>query len=133
MYKVLRIEPYVMTRSLDLLNEETEAVFYCFDDSDISGDPDFSFMEVGKSYDCKLSLFGDVVRDETPDCLLCKVIGYEKIGVKERARVQAGKEIFYIPKWKVENLESEPFLYRYSRIDLIQVDDVIHGDFLEDI
>lgn len=53
------------------------------------------------------------------------------VGTKEMVKVLVENNEYYIPRKKVEKcLEKEMFFFRYTRKDLIQVDNVLHSDML---
>ena len=136
MYKLLAKEEYDVTRHVTLKNLKTGTEDYCFDCSDMVdlkyNARDFWFMEVGKKYDCKIELFGDVTPGSTGKKVLCHVIRADiLVGDRRRVEVKVGEDIYYVPRREVEDyLKKGEFYYYYTRKDLIQVDNVIHGDYL---
>lgn len=136
MYKFLSKEEYDVTRHVTLKNLETGTEDYCFDCSDMVdlkyNAKDFWFMEVGKTYDCKIELFGDVASGNTKEKVLCRVVRDDiLVGNRRRVEVKVGEDIYYVPRHEVEEyLDKGEFYYFCWRKDLIQVDDVIHGDYL---
>ncbi len=134
MHKLISRDEALMTRFLTLKNLETGTVDECFDYSDIvnSDYRNFCFMEDGKNYSCKIELFGDVRQGRACTKVLCRVLRENvTVGKRRRAEVSVGKDIYYIPQSDVDSLKGKDvFYYYYTRKDLIQVDDVIHGDYL---
>jgi len=65
------------TSFLTLINEVTGTIDECFDDSlvkDVSGAmKDFEFMEIGKTYDCKITLLGDFTKVNEKNSVLKKI------------------------------------------------------------
>jgi hypothetical protein len=136
MYKLLSKKEYMATRDVVLKNLETGTEDICFDDSDVIGleFKDFYFMEVGKNYDCKIKLFGDPTESPYAQKALCRVVDDNvPCGTRHLVQVRVGKDIYYVPRSHVENqLSNGSFFYYYTRKDLIQVDDVVHGDYMID-
>ena len=62
----------------------------------------------------------------------CKIVNNEVyVGKKQMAEVVIGDSLYYIPKSRISNLrKNESFYFACARKDLIQVDDVIHADYL---
>lgn len=137
MYKLISVEEYDITRHVTLKNTETGTEDYCFDDSDMVdiGHKDFWFMEVGKKYDCKIQLFGRIVSDvdRNKNAVLCKIVRDNVIVGKARlVEVAAGSDRYYIPHHDVVGrVKDEYFYFDCIRKDLIQVSNVIHGDYLD--
>lgn len=136
MYKLIASEEYDITRHVTLKNLETGTEDYCFDYSDMVdlkyNARDFWFMEVGKKYDCKIELFGDVIPNKSAEKAFCRIVRDDiLVGNRRRVEVKVGEDIYYVPRKEVENhLKDGEFNYYYTRKDLIQVDNVIHGDYL---
>ena len=135
MYKLLSTKEARVTRFVTLKNTETGTEDYCFDDSDMPGNGhrDFWFMEVGKKYDCKIELFGDAKPSKMGEEVHCYVVRDSVlVGNRRRVEVKVGEDIYYVPRSDVEDqLKNGEFEYYYTRKDLIQVDNVIHGDYLD--
>lgn len=133
MHKFISQDEALMTRFVMLENLETGTMDECFDDSDAApGGKDFYFMEEGKNYRCRIELFGDVHCGPVGTVVECRVVNKDvMIGQWRMVEVAVGKDIYYVPRKEVEEyLASGEFLYCYTRKDLIQVDDMIHGDAL---
>ena len=133
MYKVIIIEEDEMTRNIKLINVETGTIDECFDDSALVGNKRrFDFIEIGKEYNCKIKLFGNVVQERMGKGVQCKVICKDVIvGTRNMSKVLVNNDEYFIPKNKLSELEDvESFYFRYTRKDLIQVNDVIHADLL---
>ena len=135
MHKLVKKEEAQMTRFVTLKNTATGTEDYCFDDSDVvdAKHRDFYFMEVGKKYDCKIELFGDATPSKVGEKVLCHVIRDNVlVGNRRRVEVKVGEDVYYVPRSDVEDqLKNGEFEYYYTRKDLIQVDNVIHGDYLD--
>ena len=132
MYKVIIIKEDEMTRNIKLENVETGTIDECFDDSALVGNKCFDFMEIGKKYNCKIKLFGNVVQERVGKAVQCKVICKNiTVGTRNMSKVLVNNDEYFIPQNKLSELEDvESFYFRYSRKDLIQVNDVIHADLL---
>lgn len=132
MYKVISISDDEMTRNVELENSNTGTIEECFDDSALISDINFNFITIGKEYECKIKLFGTVVQNMQNKTVICKIISKnEKVGTKEMVKVLVDNNEYYIPRKKVEkDLDKEEFLFRYTRKDLIQVDNILHSDML---
>lgn len=132
MYKVIIIEEDEMTRNIKLVNVETGTIDECFDDSALVGNECFDFIEIGKEYNCKIKLFGNVVQERVGNAVQCKVICKDiTVGTRNMSKVLVNNDEYFIPQNKLSELEDvESFYFRYSRKDLIQVNDVIHADLL---
>lgn len=132
MYKVISISDDEMTRNVELENSNTGTIEECFDDSALISEINFNFITIGKEYECKIKLFGTVVQNMQNKTVICKIISKnEKVGTKEMVKVLVDNNEYYIPRKKVEkDLDKEEFLFRYTRKDLIQVDNILHSDML---
>ncbi len=120
------------TRFLKLKNLETGKFEECFDDSLVVSQENFGFMKKNHCYNCKIKLFGKLVEENTDNALFCKIVNNEVyVGKKQMAEVVIGDSLYYIPKSRISNLrKNESFYFACARKDLIQVDDVIHADYL---
>ena len=130
-YKLMKIYEYMMTRNIELKGEVTGKIEYCFDDSDLTNSKDFGFMDIGESYECKLLFFGNVVDESNSDAIKCTIIGEATIGKEEVIELNSDENIYYILKNELnEKKVGDIIYYDFSRIDLVQVNEVIHGRFL---
>ena len=132
MYKVISIKNYEMTRDLRVVNLNTGTVDFCFDDSALVCDKNFSFMKEGNEYDCKIKLFGTVVSDMQDNTVMCKIVNPRvNIGKQIMIQVMVKKDEYYIPERKIGSSSNpQSFYFKYSRKDLIEVDNVVHADLL---
>ena len=132
MYKVLQINDYAHTRDVLIKNTETGTIDTCFDDSMVVSEKNFDFIKIGDIYHCKIKLFGRLSNSIENDTLKCKLNKLNApVGTKMMAQILIDEDIYYIPQYKVDGIKKgETFLFRCSRKDLIQVDDVIHADLL---
>ena len=137
MHKLLFASDGIMTRNVKLENCETGKVELCFDDSDLRHDnqKDFWFMKIGCKYECKILLFGlayDLSEVNEESCIICETIGWDlSIGNLKVLQVENNGNIYYVAINDVEELSDiSRFIFRCSRKDLIQVNDVIYPSFL---
>ncbi|MCL2053028.1 MAG: hypothetical protein FWG90_01105 [Oscillospiraceae bacterium] len=130
MYKLLSVSNAQVTRYLSLENCETGKIENVFDDSDLNhqGQLDFYFMEVGKTYNCKLLLFADIA-----ECIICSytdksiIIGNEKF-----FQVKHNNCTYFISNndfSKISNKDS--FEFCVLRKELLQVDNIANTRFFE--
>ncbi len=135
MYEVLSFMDYMMTRDVILKNTDTGTIDTCFDDSDVSGSKFFD-LEPGGIYDCKIELFGDEVENETESgcgkLVCCKVIRRNvPVGIMNMVQVLVGGDVYYVDQSEIKNITNKDiFWYRYTRKDLIQVNDTVKEYFL---
>lgn len=131
MHECISVKDDEMTRVVKLKNIDTGTVEECFDDSKLVSETSFDFMEIGKQYECKIKLFGKVI-EENSRSVLCTVIDRNiVIGSRNMVKIKVENNIYYIPEKKlVGYADKDTFMFHYTRKDLIQVDDVIHGDML---
>lgn len=131
MYELISVKDDEMTRIVKLKNIDKGTIEECFDDSELVSEECFSFMEIGKQYECKIKLFGKVVEEANDKSVLCTVIDKNiVIGSKKMLKVVVEDEIYYVPEKKVGCPNKYTFMFNFTRKDLIQVNDVIHGDML---
>ena len=156
MYEVLSFSNSEMTRYVKLKNCVTEKVELCFDDSDLHHEvqQDFWFMKVGEKYDCKLFLFGlafnydekvleqkrvemEYKRTLYPysplDLLICETLDSNiRVGHLEGISVMCDGNVYYVSKKDIKGLKNiDRFIFRSSRKDLIQVNEIIHPQYLD--
>lgn len=135
MYKVQKIKQYQVTRDVYLLNLENGTIDICFDDSDLTPFEDFYFITLNSVYDCKIQLFGVYTKYETEVSEKCVILEKDVIiGQRSCFKVLFDNNIYYIVQEKNETYEiinDEYINFIISRKDLIQVNDVIHGDLLK--
>lgn len=135
MYKVQEIKQYQVTRDVYLLNLENGTIDICFDDSDLTPFEDFYFITLNSVYDCKIQLSGVYTKYETEVSEKCVILEKDVIiGQRSCFKVLFDNNIYYIVQEKSETYEiinDEYINFVIGRKDLIQVDDVIHGDLLK--
>ena len=128
MYKLKSIDQAMMTRTIELENEETGTIDICFDYS-IS----FGFMKLGMSYDCKIELFGESMGKIRIDPVECTVINEDiNIGKVRFIEVKVDEDKYYIFKKHYEDTvkKGDTITFDLSRKDLIQVNEVVHEDLI---
>lgn len=132
MYKVLKIHNYTATRDVELQNLDTETIDMCFDDSAVVSYSNFSFIEEGKIYDCKMELFGDFDHQKTDSNVVVTILESDVIvGNTKYFKVSIGSDIYYILMSDAKGFEvKKNMYYHFTRTDLIQVGNVIHDDCL---
>ena len=137
MYELISIHENLMSRWVYLRNCETDKIECCFDDSELCEENqlDFSFMKIGKTYDCKILLFGRPLKGDesiTDDCIFCKPIHSKvKIGVRNVFQIEHNGSIYYISEKDVLKADNpKEFWFTSSRKDLIEVDGVVLSRYL---
>lgn len=130
MYEVIRFQDATLTRIVELENEETGIRHLCFDDSALVSNNNFEFMKVGQLYNCKIELFGNF--SDQSEGVKCQIVKLNTmIGLRNMTQIMIDGDIFYVcaelPKGDTGN---KNMYINFTRKNLIQVDDVIHEDFL---
>ena len=138
MYKLLAVNEFAVTRDVVLESCETGKIEICFDDSAVRNDnqDDFWFMEIGKTYDCRILLFDARIIDPSElaeeYCMLCASTNREFIlGESTLLQIKNDDNIYYVSNEIIKNItDKDVFWLKYSRKDLIQVNDVINPGYL---
>lgn len=132
MYEVIQIEEYDVTRLVYLRNVDTGVIDICFDDSALSGDTNFDFIQVGHCYECKIDLMGEPYPLKVAQHVSCVLVDSTiQIGQRRRVKVMTMDGVYYVPLVDVEDkLTMDSFDYFVSRKNLVQVNDIVHADFL---
>ena len=132
MYKVISIDTDEMTKTVKIKNLKIGTVDICFDDSELVSDKDFNFRKIGDEYECKIKLFGNVVSNIQENVVLCKLVNTSiMIGSKKMVMVLIENDAYYIPEKKLNKiLNTDKFYFKYTRKDLIAVNNIIHADLL---
>ena len=78
-------------------------------------------------------LFGRIGLPEESGLLACTVLERRvPVGVRKLAKVQVGQDIYYILEKELKDVgDVDVIYYSSSRRDLIQVDNVLHADYLD--
>lgn len=112
-------------------NLNTATIDLCFTYSAVTSFKNFDFMKINEVYDCKIYLFSEL--DYTGSNLTYiqdVIIGNRK--VSEVSEVSNEKEdIYFIDKISTsESTDKKELLnYKYTRKDIIQVNNIVHPDF----
>lgn len=132
MYKIIKIRNYAATRDIELQNLNTNTINLCFDDSAVVSYNNFDFIEEGKVYDCKMELFGNFEHTKSDSNVIVTILESDVlIGNTKYLKVSIDSDIYYILMSDTKNFNLTQYMYyHFTRIDLIQVDNVIHGDCL---
>lgn len=132
MYELLETEETAMTRFVVFKNIDTGVIDRCFDCSSLVSDINFSFMQIGEEYDCKIELFGEPVDEKTDKSVVCKFVNKNVfIGEKNMVEIIMDKNKYYLRKEEVKKyLHLEIFNYQFTRKDLIEVNGIVHRDLL---
>ena len=132
MYKIIKIRNYAATRDIELQNLNTNTINLCFDDSAVVSYNNFDFIEEGKVYDCKMELFGNFENTKSDFNVIVTILESDVlIGNTKYLKVSIDSDIYYIHMSDTKNFNLTKYMYyHFTRIDLIQVDNVIHGDCL---
>lgn len=125
MYKVLKIEPYDMTRSIYMQNLDTGTIDECFDDTDTLGD-EFGFMKEGGTYDCKITIFGHAVKEPNEWAKWCRVVDRNvEFRDCQYVKVMQGNDIYYLHEDDVGDfIDKDEFYFTFTRKDLEEVDGI---------
>lgn len=129
LYRVNEIISYAVTRDLVLRSELTDKEYVVFDDSDVLGKKQFSFLKIGDTYQCKIGIFGEVDSNGSE----FEVLNKEKIANMKLVRVKNNSgDIFYIPD-SPENVMQSSVKINIRRYDLLAVGEIINDRSLEGI
>ena len=131
-YKLLSIDDAAATRNLMLQNTETNLLEKVFDDSGLVNEGEtFYFMEIGKEYECKIALVGDMNHTHIGEWRKFNVLKHdEKIGDKLFLKIGSKRDIYYISQQSVPDYDStmRTIMLEYIRKDLIQVNNLNSGN-----
>lgn len=132
MYKIIKIRNYAATRDIELQNLNTNTINLCFDDSAVVSYNNFDFIEEGKVYDCKMELLGNFEHTKSDSNVIVTILESDVlIRNTKYLKVSIDSDIYYILMSDTKNFNLTQYMYyHFTRIDLIQVDNVIHGDCL---
>lgn len=132
MYKIIKIRNYAATRDIELQNLNTNTINLCFDNSAVVSYNNFDFIEEGKVYDCKMELLGNFEHTKSDSNVIVTILESDVlIRNTKYLKVSIDSDIYYILMSDTKNFTLTKYMYyHFTRIDLIQVDNVIHGDCL---
>ena len=122
MYKVLRIIDYDFTRAIIMESIKSGQTYKVFDDTNLTGDDQFAFVEPQKVYDCKIGILGDV----DPSGESFEVVAEEHIGKMNLFKLfnTYGDCFYFLASSSMEiGCGTKVHVKRY---DLLAVDGVIH-------
>lgn len=130
MYKIIKIRNYAATRDIELQNHNTNTINLCFDDSAVVSYNNFDFIEEGPVYDCKMELLGNFEHTKSDSNVIVTILESDVlIRNTKYLKVSIDSDIYYILMSDTKNFTLTKYMYyHFTRIDLIQVDNVIHGD-----
>lgn len=122
MYKVIGIKNYEFTRDIIVESIESKQTYVAFDDSDLIGNDQFSFVQVQKIYNCKLGIMGNI--DSSGETYT--ILSREHIGKMNLLKVSNScGDYFYFPaNSKVEIGDNIKLIVK--RYDLLAVNNVIN-------
>lgn len=137
MYKLEKIDQFEITRNLILKRLSDHTILTVFDDTDITGHDDFKFMQVGKNYKCKISIYAEPWEKHPAHSIEEKdyeILGKEKIAGYEWLKLYDEEHnTFYI----------DHILYKYQkngfiklaplRYDMLEVNGIERTYDLEDV
>ena len=137
MYKVIKISEGDLDRFITVENEtRNQLEVFDYSASTVPTLEDAFILEEGKQYNLKLELYGDVLAEGQEHkygrIVKISIVDTEKIGKYEFYIVETDIGTMYIPK----NLKSDVVyngskrgIFNFTRIDIIQVDDMIHPEY----
>lgn len=121
-YKVINIKNYEFTRDIILESTSSKQEYTTFDDSDLIGTDQFSFIHVQGIYNCKLGILGDISLQGEQYSVLSR----EQIGKMSLVKVSNSYgDYFYFPDDPQIEVGNK-ILLDVKRYDLLSVDDVIN-------
>ncbi len=122
MYKVIAIKKYEFTRDIIVESQESKQQYTVFDDSDLIGNDQFSFMKEQEIYDCKIGILYEVNRSGEKFYVLSR----EKVGKMNLFKVSnSDGDNFYLPATTDVKIGSQINLI-VKRYDLLSVNNVIN-------
>ena len=132
MYKVIKIYKGAATSFIDLLNLDTGTIDKVFDDSSVVSYDNFGFIKEGGIYDCKIELFGDFLNSKSDSSVEISLLETNVVvGNTRYLKVLINSDVYFIPESEARDIVLKKKMhYKFTRKDLIQVDDVIHADCL---
>ncbi|MEO5284043.1 hypothetical protein [Limosilactobacillus allomucosae] len=122
MYKVITIKNYEFTRDIIVESQNSKQQYTAFDDSDLIGNDQFSFVKEQEVCDCKLGILGEV----NPSGETFDVLSKEKIGKMNLLKVlNSDGDNFYLPATADIKIGSQIKL-NVKRYDLLSVNNIIN-------
>ena len=122
MYKVIAIKEYEFTRDIIAESQKSKQQYTVFDDSDLIGNDQFSFVKEQEIYDCKIGILYEVNRSGK----IFYVLSREKVGKMNLFKVSnSDGDNFYLPATTDVKIGSQINLI-VKRYDLLSVNNVIN-------
>lgn len=122
LYRVINIKNYEFTRDVIVESVTSKQEYIVFDDADLIGNNQFSFIRIQGIYDCKLGILGDIDSQGEQYSVLSKA----EIGKMNLAKVSNSHgDYFYFPDDPVIEVGGKISL-DVKRYDLLSVNDVIN-------
>ena len=122
MYKVIAIKEYEFTRDIIVESQKSKQQYTVFDDSDLIGNNQFSFVKEQEIYDCKIGILYEVNRSGK----IFYVLSREKVGKMNLFKVSnSDGDNFYLPATTDVKIGSQINLI-VKRYDLLSVNNVIN-------
>ncbi|MGM9905813.1 hypothetical protein [Lactobacillus sp.] len=126
MYKVIAIKEYEFTRDIIVESQKSKQQYTVFDDSDLIGNDQFSFVKEQEIYDCKIG----ILYEENHSGKTFYVLSREKVGKMNLFRVSnSDGDNFYLPATTDVKIGSQINLI-VKRYDLLSVNNVINDRVL---
>lgn len=122
MYKVVAIRNYEFTRDIIVESQNSKQQYTAFDDSDLIGNDQFSFVKEQGIYDCKIGMLYEVNHSGKT----FYVLSQEKVGKMNLFKVSNSvDDNFYLPATTDVKIGSQIKLI-VKRYDLLSVNNVIN-------
>ena len=122
LYKVINIENYEVTRDIILESTFSKHRYTAFDDSDLIGTDQFSFIRAQEMYNCKLGILGDISSQGEQYSVLSR----EQIGKINLVKFSNSYgDYFYFPEDPQIEI-GKNILLDVKRYDLLAVDEMIN-------
>lgn len=123
MYKVVAIRNYEFTRDIIVESQNSKQQYKAFDDSDLIGNDQFSFVKEKEIYDCKLGILGET----NPSGEIFDVLSREKVGKMNLLKVSnLDGDNFYLSATTDVKIGSQIKL-NVKRYDLLSVNDIVNN------
>jgi hypothetical protein len=122
MYKIIAIKNYEFTRDIIVESQKSKQQYTVFDDSDLIGNDQFSFVKGQGIYDCKIGILGET----SPSGKIFDVLSREQVGKMNLLKVSnSDGDNFYLPDIKDVKIGSQVKL-SVERYDLLSVNNIIN-------
>lgn len=122
MYKVIAIKNYEFTRDIIVESQKSKQQYAAFDDSDLIGNDQFSFVKEQGIYNCKLGILGEL----DPSGEVFNVLSREQVGKMNLLKISnSNDDNFYLPATTDVKISSQIKL-NVERYDLLSVNNIIN-------